>query len=700
MRFVPTLSVEWSAGGLRFRLEVPEQDLAEPLLEEGRHPLDEDTLRALEQSADALLRGAESAGFPDEARARGAVLYRTLVPSRLRPRLHAVHGPLLISTSLYGMPWELLHDDEEFWGLRYGLGKRLVMDRPLPAAASARLRPRPRALVIGSDPRGDLRFVGQEVEAICEALEPIADIECVSGRLATFDAVTAYLGQSFDLIHYCGHLVASAGAKPALLLAEERTLSAGAIEANVTGRPLVFLNACASARGEERPGESAWEATASSVVYGFLFGGAVAVVGTLCEVADRHAAALAAAFYRGALERVPIGEALRAARGECRAHPESASSPTWLSAVLYGNPAQVLLPGPAEEREPVRSVVPAAAPVPRRAAWPALRWTALLVLVLAVVAGVLHLRSLRPPQPLVVGVMEVRSRGPNVPPWMRELTRDGLNTILREFGQLRVYARQKIDFVREKRGLTEIEAAETLGMSKMLSATIDTDGAVVTLDLEVVDVSSGLLQASERVQGPQEKFMELQTQLAVAALRALGVEPTADQMQEIVASRGNETLDAYRLLRDTLGEPVKKREAPKPPPPAERAPGTSRFDWPALAYAGERDGDDAAIHALLRQYAAALEAKRVDQLAGLQVEMGAAQRASLQRYFDIARDLHVRISDVDLAVEGDEALATFTREDTFVDVGSGRHMRLEVRISGILTKQQGAWKIQGLRDPE
>ena len=700
MRFVPTLSVEWSAGGLRFRLEVPEQDLAEPLLEEVRHPLDEDTLRALEQSADALLRGAESAGFPDEARARGAVLYRTLVPSRLRPRLRAVRGPLLVSTSLYGMPWELLHDDEEFWGLRYGLGKRLVMDRPLPAAASARLRPRPRALVIGSDPRGDLRFVGQEVEAICEALEPIADIECVSGRLATFDAVTAYLGQSFDLIHYCGHLVASAGAKPALLLAEEQTLSAGAIEANVTGRPLVFLNACASARGEERPGESAWEATASSVVYGFLFGGAVAVVGTLCEVADRHAAALAAAFYRGALERVPIGEALRAARGECRAHPESASSPTWLSAVLYGNPSQVLLPGPAEEREPTRSVVPAAAPVPRRAAWPALRWTALLVLVLAVVAGVLHLRSLRPPQPLVVGVMEVRSRGPNVPPWMRELTRDGLNTILREFGQLRVYARQKIDFVREKRGLTEIEAAETLGMSKMLSATIDTDGAVVTLDLEVIDVSSGLLEASERVQGPQEKFMELQTQLAIAALRALGVEPTADQVQAIVASRGNETLDAYRLLKDTLGEPVKKREAPKPPPPAERAPGTSWFEWRGLAYAGEREGDDAAIQALLRQYAAALEAKRVDQLAGLQVEMGPAQRASLQRYFDIARDLHVRISDVDLAVEGDEALATFTREDTFVDVGSGRHMHLEVRISGILTKQQGAWKIQGLRDPE
>jgi len=83
----------------------------------------------------------------------------------------------------------------------------------------------------------------------------------------------------------------------------------------------------------------------------------------------------------------------------------------------------------------------------------------------------------------------------------------------------------------------------------------------------------------------------------------------------------------------------------------------------------------------------------------LQVGMSDAQRASLQRYFDIAPDLHVRILDVDVAVEGDEALATFTREDSFTDRRSGRHMRLEVRISGILAKQDGEWKIRGLRDP-
>ena len=59
----------------------------------------------------------------------------------------------------------------------------------------------------------------------------------------------------------------------------------------------------------------------------------------------------------------------------------------------------------------------------------------------------------------------------------------------------------------------------------------------------------------------------------------------------------------------------------------------------------------------------------------------------------------MRIFDVDVAVEGDEALATFTREDAFVDVGSDRRMQLKVRITSILTKEQGAWRIRSLKDP-
>jgi ketosteroid isomerase-like protein len=75
-----------------------------------------------------------------------------------------------------------------------------------------------------------------------------------------------------------------------------------------------------------------------------------------------------------------------------------------------------------------------------------------------------------------------------------------------------------------------------------------------------------------------------------------------------------------------------------------------------------------------------------------------AQRASLGRYFAIANDLRVTVRDVDVLVEGTDAVATFMREDAFTDAPSGRSMHLEVRISARLTKQDGTWKIQRLGD--
>src|SRR5262245_53917273 len=547
MRLVPSLSIERAEGALRYRLDVPERDFQEPILEEFRQALDEVTLRALLTSAEALLRSPESPGFAQEARARGQVLYRTLVPPRLREKLKGVRGPLLISTSLYGMPWELLHDEEEFWGLRYALGTRLVLDRPMLAGPAARLRARPRVLVIGSDPRGDLPFVRQEVEEICETLEGSADIVCVVDRLATFDTVSAYLSEGFDLVHYCGHVVTRADTGPALLLAGERPLTTAVIEANVAGRPLVFLNACASARDSHAPPSGGWEATVSSVANAFLFGGAVAVVGTLADVSDRHAARLAEAFYRRVLESAPIGEALRAARVQCRNAPESSGSPAWLSFVLYGNPGQVLLrsanvvplslpperpaPVPVEPVAVVTPALPEPAPAPRTAR----RFGRLLAVIpfLLVVAGfgawMYRSREVEPPPPVVVGVMEVQARTPGVPFWMRQLTRDGLNTILGKFPPIKVYSRQKIDFLQEKDHLSQIEAAEKLRMSKMLSAGVAVEGKNVTLDLDIVDISTGLLEATERVVGPMDKLMDLETELALRALRALGVDPTKQQ---------------------------------------------------------------------------------------------------------------------------------------------------------------------------
>jgi CHAT domain-containing protein/TolB-like protein len=709
VRLVPTLWIEHGSGSLRFRLDVPEHDQHEPLQRQFRQVLDDATLGGLVRACDELLRSAESARFEAEAKSRGQLLYRTLIPPDLRAPLRTVQGPLLVSTALYGLPWELVHDGEEFFGLRYAIGKRLLLDRPLLAPVRSTANARPRALVIGADPRGDLPFVRGEVDAICKALEPHADVDCVSGRLATFDAVVEHLATEVDIVHFCGHVVDDPNAGPSLLLADERPLPAPVIEANLHGRPLVFLNGCASARGGERgEGEGSWEATVSSVAHGFLFGGALAAVGTLADVSDRHASALAAAFYREALARVPVGEALRRARVAVRAAPSGAGSPTWLSFALYGTPSRVIGGAePAEERTPV--VLPAAPPVvPVAPALPApvaaphprvwrrpMAWVGVALLAVLAVVGGWYVSQLRPAGPVTVGVMEVQARGSRVPDWMRELTRDSLNTILSKLGDIRVFSRQKIDFVRDKRGLTEIEAAEALGMEKMLATSVTVKGSEVTLDLDIIDIDSGMLDASERVQGPVDDLMSLQTDLALSAARLLGAEPSEEQVRAIVASRGNDTLDSYRLLTDTLGG----EGGGEGEPPTPSGDDSSWLPGATDAYAQEVDPEERAIHGLLQRYETALESESVDQLATLQTEMTPKQRESLERYFTHADDLAVTIVDVDVLIEGDEAVVTFTRQDAFVDARSHRRMNLEVRISGLLEKQEGAWKIRGLRNP-
>src|SRR5262245_24719365 len=107
MPLVPTLYAERLEGRIRYRLEVPERAVVAPLQREFVHAVGPGTLAALQETADALLRSPEHAQFTVEARQRGSVLHRTLVPPGLRSELAGISGPLLVATSLYGVPWEL-----------------------------------------------------------------------------------------------------------------------------------------------------------------------------------------------------------------------------------------------------------------------------------------------------------------------------------------------------------------------------------------------------------------------------------------------------------------------------------------------------------------------------------------------------------------------------------------------------------------
>lgn len=293
--------------------------------------------------------------------------------------------------------------------------------------------------------------------------------------------------------------------------------------------------------------------------------------------------------------------------------------------------------------------------------------------------------------PLTVGVTGVSTHG-EVSAWMQDNTRDGLNTLLSKVVRLRVFSREKIDFLRQRRGLSEIEVAETLGIQKMISGSLTIDGENVVVEARVVDTSTGILDASERVRGRPEDLIELQNQLASLLLAALGVDLSADERQDLFAQRTKDTLDGYRRLSDTFGE------APSmPSEPRKKKEATSWLVGPRPAWGQAPDAAESAIRTLLESYRTALERKDVDGVAATHVDLSGDQRLGFEHYFESADDLRVVLSDVDILIEGDEALVTFTRRDVFRDRKSGKEVQLEVRLSSEAVQKSGRWLLRGVK---
>jgi TolB-like protein/ketosteroid isomerase-like protein len=291
---------------------------------------------------------------------------------------------------------------------------------------------------------------------------------------------------------------------------------------------------------------------------------------------------------------------------------------------------------------------------------------------------------------LTVGVTGVSTHG-DIPAWMQDNTRDGLNTLLSKVAGLRVYSREKIDFLRQRRGLSEIEVAEALGIQKMISGSLVADGDQVVLEARVVDISTGILDASESARGSAEDLIELQNRLASDLLAALGVTLSADERAQLFARRTKETLEGYRRLADTFGE------APETSAPPARGAKTSSLAWPRAAWAQEPDAAEPAIRALLDTYRAALEREDVEGVAVTHLDLTADQRTGFERYFASAEELKVVVSDVDVLIEGDEALVTFTRRDVFRDHKSGKEVELEVRLSSEVVRKDGRWLLRGVK---
>jgi adenylate cyclase len=291
--------------------------------------------------------------------------------------------------------------------------------------------------------------------------------------------------------------------------------------------------------------------------------------------------------------------------------------------------------------------------------------------------------------PLVLGVMSIRTRG-EVPDWMSDLTRDGLNTVLSKQPSVMVYSRQKIDFLRQKRAIPEIEVAEQLGITKMIAATLSGNRSNLSLEVQIIDIGTGLIEGTHEARGSEDQLIEMQNDAALEVLHSLKV-PIDQELTRLLSRRTNDRLDDYKLLTESMGGEAE--ETRHNTEPRSEGPGIPSF-LPGPAWASD---DEAAIASLLEHYRAALESENLGAVEALHVALPDAMRDALQRYFQNANALRVEFSKMDIVVEGDEALATFTRTDDFTDASSRIPVHLEVRVSNIVTREGTGWKIRGIK---
>jgi len=296
---------------------------------------------------------------------------------------------------------------------------------------------------------------------------------------------------------------------------------------------------------------------------------------------------------------------------------------------------------------------------------------------------------------IALGVMLFKTPGGEAEnDWRREALRDGLNTQLSQLSKVKVYSKEFIDFLITRKGLTEIEAATQLGIKKMLSGSFVAVGGTVRIETHVVDVATGVMEASYTTTGKESEFLDLQNQLTLGVISRLNLPVTDSEKRALLAKR-NTNEDALKLLLEAEGggAPPSQPEGK----PAAQAPHSALMQWlaavaPAVAHAEDAE---VAIHALLERYRRATEARQLDALAALHTQFTDDQRAAQQRYFDNVRDLKVAIENVDIAVVGDEAVVSYTRTDDFADAKTGRPMHASVRITKTLRQQQGEWKLAG-----
>ena len=266
---------------------------------------------------------------------------------------------------LVPLPWELMHDGEEFYCLRHFVGRFVNLSSAIqsfgggssfgPAQELGELR----ALLVAvarPKPIGGLVFpplpgAEAEVQSVLETMMSLnISVDLLAGPNATTAGFQQRLlsGRPYHIIHFVGH----ASFKPdnpraSALILDDGAITTGELTAlfkKQQGCVLCFVNACETTSPPEQDADGAspvelnWDRQYDifGLARSFLESGSY-LLGSRWLLPDRPAALFAKTFYQFLLgSGAPIGKAITEARREVRKeHPDDIS---WASYIYYGDP--------------------------------------------------------------------------------------------------------------------------------------------------------------------------------------------------------------------------------------------------------------------------------------------------------------------------------------------------------------------------
>ena len=273
----------------------------------------------------------------------GSTIYRLFLPENIRNELKQQKWNLIIKTDEQEIPWELMHDWENFLCLKFPIARH-IMTREHIRINKKTINKKPKILFI-INPTWDLDWTEKEAKEIIKKLWKKADISLIKWEKANSIKVFSLLWKDdWDIIHYSGHAYFNKENpdESGIILNNNHIISCSEIKRSLNWNPLIFLNACSSGKSiNDDDFSETWEDTIG-LASSFIIGWAKWVVSTMWPVNDNIAKDFAIDFYSNFLKWVNVWESILEAKQNCFSKEcndtKCLNGITWASFIYYWDP--------------------------------------------------------------------------------------------------------------------------------------------------------------------------------------------------------------------------------------------------------------------------------------------------------------------------------------------------------------------------